>query len=247
MNAHHPHRRAFSRLEALGLCCIALLSGAALLPAIAQTNPFDFFGRARENARRAACQNNLKEIGLAVIMYVQDYDERFPLAATSKRVPRVVSFAASRPRVASDKDDDKRGFGWAGAIQPYLKSTDVLQCPDEKHPAAGSPDTSKAGYTDYWMNARATGQSLAQFNEIAHTVLSGDGDGGSPASTARYAIKDVPASWRAIAGSPVKRHLGLGNYLFADGHVRTVAVANVSSASVRRVYKDGKHYSFSLE
>jgi len=245
MNAHHLHHRAFSRIEALGLCSIALLSGAALLPALAQTNPFDFFGNARENARASTCQSNLKRIGLSMLMYLQDYDERFPPIATSKKAPKVIESSDTKLLFKSDKDDDKRGFGWAGLIQPYLKSTDVLQCPDEKHPAAANPDTSEAGYTDYWMNARASGQSQAIFDNFNFTVLSGDGDGGSPASTARYAISDIPASWRTVAGSPAKRHLGRGNYLFADGHVKAVALEKIGTAPFRKNFDYSEHYTFS--
>ncbi|RYG99049.1 DUF1559 domain-containing protein, partial [archaeon] len=73
---------------------------------------FPVFGRARENARRSSCQSNLKQIGLGMMQYTQDYDERFPVAYLH---------------------DTGSGtyWGWMQAMQPYLKSTQIFQCPSD--------------------------------------------------------------------------------------------------------------------
>lgn len=220
-------RRAFSRVEAVSLCGVALLSSAILIPALAQTNPFDFFGRARENARRASCQSNLKQIGLGFLQYQQDYDEKSPPASTP------------------DKNLGSSGFGWAGVIQPYIKSTQIYQCPSEKHPASSSPDPTKAGYTDYWLNSRASGLELSKFNAPSQTILMGDGDGGSANSTARYNIPALPASWRTTPGSPARRHLDMGNYAFADGHVKALFPRSVTMAPLAQMSKYGADSTFS--
>ncbi len=74
------------------------------VPGAARASLFDLiFGGARSNARSASCQSNLKQIGLGLIQYTQDYDERYPLA-TSK---------------GSE-------YGWAQEIQPYLKSLQIF-------------------------------------------------------------------------------------------------------------------------
>ncbi len=57
---------------------IELLVGIAIMSLLAAIL-FPVFGRVRENARRASCQSNLKQIGLAIHQYTQDYDERMPL------------------------------------------------------------------------------------------------------------------------------------------------------------------------
>src|SRR3954462_729560 len=59
----------FTLIELLVLIAIIAILAAILFPA---------FARARENARRASCQSNLKQIGLGIMQYTQDYDERTP-------------------------------------------------------------------------------------------------------------------------------------------------------------------------
>jgi len=220
-------RRAFSRVEAASLCGVALLSSAILIPALAQTNPFDFFGRARENARSASCASNLKQISLGFLQYEQDYDDKMP------------------PASANNKNLGTNGFGWAGVLQPYLKSTQIFQCPSEKHPFVDGADPTKPNYTDYWMNARLSGLELAKINAPAQILLAGDGDGGSPSSTARYHINTLPASWRTTSGSPARRHSDMANYAFLDGHVKLLKPTAITMATLARMSKYGAVGTFS--
>jgi prepilin-type N-terminal cleavage/methylation domain-containing protein len=63
--------------QRLGFTLIELLVVIAII-AILAAILFPVFGRARENARRSSCQSNLKQIGLGILQYNQDFDERFP-------------------------------------------------------------------------------------------------------------------------------------------------------------------------
>jgi prepilin-type N-terminal cleavage/methylation domain-containing protein len=60
-------KRGFTLIELLVVIAIIAILAAILFPV---------FARARENARRASCQSNLKQIALGVFMYNQDYDEK---------------------------------------------------------------------------------------------------------------------------------------------------------------------------
>src|SRR5207249_4889577 len=66
-----PRRLAFSLIELLVIIAIIAVLAAILFPVFAQ---------ARESARQAACLSDGKQIGLALHMYLQDYDESFPPA-----------------------------------------------------------------------------------------------------------------------------------------------------------------------
>lgn len=104
-------KKAFTLIELLVVIAIIAILAAILFPV---------FGRARENARRSSCQSNLKQIGLGITQYVQDYDEQFPQA-----------------------NDPSWNQPWPLAVQPYLKSTQVFMCPSD--PNAGKPSPSSGG------------------------------------------------------------------------------------------------------
>ncbi len=230
MTNYSSHRRAFSRTETVAIVGVALFSGAALWPAVAQGGLFDVFARARENARTSSCQSNLKQMGLGLLMYTMDYDEILPPVSTPDK-----SFYGG----------PSYGYGWAGVLQPYIKSTQIYQCPSEKRPIASSPDATKPGYTDYWMNSRAASLSLSKFNSSSETIVMGDGDGGSPNSNARYNIPALPYSWRVTQGSPARRHLEMGNYAYMDGHVKRLAPPSVTMAPLSQMSKYGASATFS--
>jgi prepilin-type N-terminal cleavage/methylation domain-containing protein/prepilin-type processing-associated H-X9-DG protein len=95
-------RLGFTLIELLVVIAIIAILAAILFPVFAQ---------AREKARAITCLSNEKEIGLATMMYVQDYDEQYPNG--------------------SDSFGGKHPVGWAGQLYPYVKSMGVLKCPDD--------------------------------------------------------------------------------------------------------------------
>ncbi len=184
-------RRAFTLIELLVVIAIIAILAAILFPV---------FARARENARRASCQSNLKQIALGIIQYTQDYDESFPVSTTG-----VATYTAGGPTI-----------GWADGIQPYVKSTQIFQCPSEPFAANAKPDT--AGYTDYYLNKNAGDgqQKVAQAVYPTLTILVGDGgttDGTTlqPASTARYRTNGCAQSGAGIAQGPTDPVCGAGD------------------------------------
>ena len=214
--------------RSLGFTLIELLVVIAII-AILEAILFPVFARARENARRASCQSNLKQIALGITQYTQDYDESFPVSTTN-----TATYVAGGPTI-----------GWADGIQPYLKSTQLFQCPSEPFPTNTSPDA--AGYTDYYLNKNAGDgqQKVAAAVYPTLTILLGDGgsaDGSSIAanSTARYRSNGCSGSGAGIAQGPTLptcgaaetnkiatnlagggvRHLEGTTLAFIDGHVK---------------------------
>jgi prepilin-type N-terminal cleavage/methylation domain-containing protein/prepilin-type processing-associated H-X9-DG protein len=92
--------RGFTLIELLVVIAIIAILAAILFPV---------FARARENARRASCQSNLKQLGMGVLQYSQDYDERLPLAT--------YGFSTGGPD------------GWQAEIYSYVKSGQLFACP----------------------------------------------------------------------------------------------------------------------
>lgn len=211
-----PRRSGFSRIETVlvgsmtALCCAFLWPALAQNAAPGQGVPQEPLTDAQMSQR---CQSNLKQLGLASMMYCQDYDEKMPLVSV---------------RTAQNLDDEV-AVGWVDAIQPYVRSTSVFQCPAEIHPSSMtrvkngklSDAAQLSGFTDYWYNANLSGISLSQIEEPYKTLAFGEGDGGAINSNARYALDSLPLRWVKNPKSPSYRHNegANANYGFAEAHV----------------------------
>lgn len=101
-------RHGFTLIELLVVIAIIALLAAILFPV---------FARARESARRTTCTSNLKQLGLAVQMYVHDYDEMFPY-----NDPNPAGSYAGYPTVE---------LNFPVLMQPYVKNTNLFRCPDD--------------------------------------------------------------------------------------------------------------------
>ena len=221
----HSHL-GFTLIELLVVIAIIAILAAILFPA---------FARARENARRASCQSNLKQIGLGVLQYTQDYDEKFPLHNVTPPGGRQLTFF--------------------GVIQPYLKSTQLYQCPSETttpdapNLAAGETPSEKGGYTDYAYNLNLSsynysnnGLSMAALTQSSLTVMAldsgydknsnGQGRGDSWEAGCQGNTQCGGAGALAIfSGGIAQRHLETQNVLLCDGHVKAYKGATVTQSS----------------
>jgi prepilin-type N-terminal cleavage/methylation domain-containing protein/prepilin-type processing-associated H-X9-DG protein len=208
-------KRAFTLIELLVVIAIIAILASILFPV---------FGRARENARRSSCQSNMKQIGLGILQYSQDYDEKYPMY-------RVGNWVADK------------AYGWADAIQPYLKSEQIFQCPSDINPVPTVDYRPRqAGFTDYVYstclgsspqstagNAAGSGIPLSMVQSPALTMMAIDGKAihlntGSNVEgngSARMATRGSgTVGFANSANFDTDRHLGGANLLYADGHVK---------------------------
>jgi prepilin-type N-terminal cleavage/methylation domain-containing protein/prepilin-type processing-associated H-X9-DG protein len=205
-------KSAFTLIELLVVVAIIAILAAILFPV---------FARARENARRSSCQSNLKQIGLGIIQYTQDYDERLPR-----------------------NDAGRDLLTWVDTLQPYLKSDQIFVCPSDSSPYQMSVAGSSLRKTSYAINqiyssnpsenlfeandANAVPTSLAAIEDSSGTIAAGDGKDyyqvytGAGATTVPTALDANPSTFGegGRSGQFVGRHLGGGNFLFLDGHVK---------------------------
>lgn len=106
----HSGSLAFTLIELLVVIAIIAILAAILFPVFAQ---------ARAKARQTACLSNMKQIGIGLMAYCQDYDEVYPVNNCSYGI---------------NTDYTTTQIGWFQELQPYLKNVGVYYCPDSKFP-----------------------------------------------------------------------------------------------------------------
>jgi prepilin-type N-terminal cleavage/methylation domain-containing protein/prepilin-type processing-associated H-X9-DG protein len=199
---HHP---GFTLIELLVVIAIIAILAAILFPV---------FARARENARRASCQSNLKQIGLGIMQYAQDYDEKYP----GDYIP--------------DTSAPLALVGWYSLVQPYIKSYQIFDCPS-RDSAIPNYDGSKfigAEVTSYGMNVISEQVyppqlSMTQIATPAATIFVGDSGNFRlvPEGFTTVPSWGTPGNTRA----PQYRHLDTSNILFFDGHVKAMKLGQI--------------------
>jgi prepilin-type N-terminal cleavage/methylation domain-containing protein/prepilin-type processing-associated H-X9-DG protein len=132
-----------------GFTLIELLVVIAIIGILASIL-FPVFARARENARRSSCMSNLKQIGLGVMQYTQDYDEMMPTSGNPDFLSRV--YVMER-------------------LTPYLKSDQIFQC---------SSDATTLGTAVHFemLNGNGTGRTLCSYYPAHYEARSGPINGG---------------------------------------------------------------------
>ena len=187
-----PGNSAFTLIEVLVVIAIIAILAAILFPV---------FGRARENARRTSCLSNVKQIGLATMQYLQDYDERYMVV------------------------DHGTGYAWFDPLQPYIKSEQLFRCPSMPPETITPPPR-----TDYLQNVMfAHGIAASRIQNSAEQIALTER--AAEVNSDHYHAWVLPVGHPGHAFQPnqiaeinsfnaKERHLSGSNYGFADGHAK---------------------------
>lgn len=223
---HGAHRRGFTLIELLVVIAIIAILAAILFPV---------FASAREAARRTACLSNTKQLGLAALLYAQDYDERLPLFTWDYSTYWSIAWSP----------ESNRWLREGAILFPYTKSNGIQSCPS--YITKGH-----LGGAGYGYNERLAGTSyvppsyilldpavLSEVTQPASTILFGDAANrtDSLATTlgdirwTTTAASDVnmlqpPSSWcypgYGCTASADFRHQERMTYVAADGHATSI-------------------------
>ncbi|NUP99939.1 MAG: DUF1559 domain-containing protein [Armatimonadetes bacterium] len=189
-------RRAFTLIELLVVIAIIAILAAILFPV---------FAKAREKARQSSCQSNMKQVGVAFLQYVQDYDERCPDFSTS------TAAVVWHPDGPGTSGNHAAGYylDLIDYIYPYGKSVQQWACPSMNASVVTYHDA--YGYANLWLD----GRSLAEVPSSAEQVVSIE---------TINAWLDGASQLRSRTGTPAgrldERHNDGLNVTYLDGHVK---------------------------
>jgi prepilin-type N-terminal cleavage/methylation domain-containing protein/prepilin-type processing-associated H-X9-DG protein len=247
--ASRPRRRAFTLIELLVVIAIIAILAAILFPVFAQ---------AREAARSAACKSNLKQIGTAMQMYWQDYDET--------AVPMYIC-AGQQMETGFTSPQSCGGYGppgyvhlWQHVLHPYVKNFGVFNCPSAVptpipryqgdfnnyalsygYNAMGATYSARIGCTancgvdlsPQLSNLLNGGESLAAVEDVSGTLLVVD-------AGLYVAVPGIARPGAVTGYVPNDRHHESVNVLYVDGHVKASkwqAIGGRSDANGVGTYK----------
>ena len=212
LNSRRKYLQGFTLIELLVVIAIIAILAAILFPV---------FARARENARRAACQSNLKQISLGIIQYTQDYDERLPTSADGP-MGNLSDGVAGVWNPYNNFGPDTVVFAMAqSSLQPYLKSVQIWVCPSDSNAASRSGNSYAmngcVNVLNKETNGGKAGKSLAAFEETARWMLMAEEAAGGKEATG----STDDGYFALFAGNAFStRHLEGSDLVFLDGHVK---------------------------
>ena len=224
----HTSRRTRGLPTAPGFTLIELLIVIAII-AILAAILFPVFARAREAARKTTCASNLRQIGVALELYVQDHDETFPDTGDTMlwmgrrwRWPLkpYLAYAAQRNPAAPNDPN-----------QSISNGTHILVCPSDQT-AQQQWDSTSYAYSAAFYHTPAQVNAMA--TPDLYTASS------PPCVSQGLASVDQPAQ-KAVFAEWLSNHTtdkvgwwswdGSRNYLFVDGHAKFLAAKQIQRAA----------------
>ena len=219
-------KTGFTLIELLVVIAIIALLAAILFPV---------FARARENARKSSCMNSMKQIGVGLMQYVQDFDETYVYQSADALV-------ASGSTTAAIGNPAGRTF--ADFLHPYIKNEQVWKCASSSRVGSSPPRIS------YHMNGCMNGTALADLQAVSKIGMFRDP--GTSTSWSQCYLRPVPVSyqhtapftanncngvaagtatgWRTDVSGANGPHFDGYNVCFADGHAKWLAKTDYNLA-----------------
>lgn len=204
-------KKGFTLIELLVVIAIIAILAAILFPV---------FARAREKARQSNCLSNTKQIGLGIMMYAQDYDERYP--HYRYEAPTAISLYWC-PSGTNE-----------GMIGPYIKNRQVFTCPSY------SSGTYSYGWNYSYLgwagrggtDATAAG-AMSEVTHPAETIVVAE----TVNQTVSYAPRNESfrTTYTLVYNAPFRHNEG-SNYTFADGHSKWMMATEATSVASNARY-----------
>jgi len=228
MRAPKPRPDGFTLIELLVVIAIIAILASILFPV---------FARAREQARKSACNSNVRQITMALLQYVQDYDETFCLYSQGSGYQGSLGYGGGD------------GARWADMIMPYVKNSQLFNCPSGQKRlalAAGGScfdiTTYSYGYVspsngaaDYGVASR----SLAEIPDPCTTIVIVDDGRGEDTGDNEFFGRVIPSPTDDLASLASRvdgtRHPGARadepaghalNAAYVDGHAKFVRLTD---------------------
>jgi prepilin-type N-terminal cleavage/methylation domain-containing protein/prepilin-type processing-associated H-X9-DG protein len=238
---------AFTLIELLVVIAIIAILAAILFPVFAQ---------AREKARQTSCLSNMRQIGTAAMMYVQDFDETWPMTVSVVGTANTAynTIYTPAPRLAPPPASPATRSLWANSMEPYLKNWQVWSCPSGinsfQFGETSIEQTRNLGfsysinaYVNAWSNAAITKPAeTVAFTEMGKLRLQGyfapfplpaEGGCATVTSTVPWQFNRMNRSLCAFTFQTTANNWwnhGQGtNLTYADGHVKWVRNSSRSS------------------
>ena len=217
--------KGFTLIELLVVIAIIAILAAILFPVFAQ---------AREKARQTSCLSNCKQIGTALVLYMDDYDETVPPMCDSRismytqdDVNKYPGYPFTELYTTSWATGASYCWTWMDSIYSYVKNRNMFYCPTLKKPFSGYGMNIMLNHGYQYMDAagNCNPYCLAQLNNTAELVFCCDclsqSSGDWPKSA--FVMAPVIAGGDVVAGSAYtqpNRHNDGMNITFCDGHAK---------------------------
>jgi prepilin-type N-terminal cleavage/methylation domain-containing protein/prepilin-type processing-associated H-X9-DG protein len=209
----HSLRRGFTLIELLVVVAVIAIVAAIMFPV---------FGQAREKARQLVCLSNLKQIGTATMLYVQDYDETYPGGGPNLWyywVPGPQGSWENMPVRDGGRTVNVAPQSMAGRLLPYAKDTRIFFCPNYAD-SSRDWDTQFTRLCYGWLNSLSNGESWPTFPAGKATLPD------QPLALGEVSKPGLlQMGWDLESGHPsVAPGENRRNVCFADGHAKFTRV-----------------------